>query len=127
MFITKLYIILLFLNFFIVSNYAGDIKKTVYVSSSAGSDANAGGSIDLPLKTIERALSLGDTILLKRGDVFFERVSVNGKYIGAYGQGEQPMICGFKRPKKSSWISVGHNLWMIDLTADSFGGFILFQ
>ncbi len=122
MFRIKPYHILFVFSFFVCCLNCR-AKNVVYVSSLMGNDMNSGESVDFPLRTIERALSLGDTILLKRGDVFFEKVSVNGKFIGAYGQGEQPVICGLKRPMMPSWINVGKNLWMIDLTSDRFSGF----
>ena len=50
------------------------IHHTVYVSGTEGSDANDGRSISHPVKTIEKAVTLGDTLLLKAGDVFYECV-----------------------------------------------------
>lgn len=76
---------------------------TYYVSSSQGSDENVGTSADKPWKTFKNVgslvLSAGDKVLLKRGDEFHERLSVTGNgtaddyvEIGAYGEGEKPII-----------------------------------
>ena len=118
----------LFFILFLLVRMADDVclsqnTSVIYVSSSWGNDSNDGLTEKAPLKSINDALHKGDTILLRRGDVFYERVTLDSKYMGAYGQGDRPVICGFKRPSLSSWINVGHNLWMIDLTADNFSGF----
>src|SRR5579863_4766318 len=49
---------------------------TYYVSSSAGSDANSGTSLSAPWKTLAKVnaatLQPGDSVLLRRGDVWNE-------------------------------------------------------
>lgn len=80
--------------------------KTVYVSSSSGSDSNNGLSPSSPVRSISRGESLmrsgaGDQLLLKRGDTFHESFGywgISGKdannptLIGAYGSGSRPLI-----------------------------------
>jgi hypothetical protein len=90
--------------------------RKIYVSSSIGDDSNPGTEA-YPLATIGRALreppaspaptplnlarnGFPDWVLLKRGDTFFERVSINlsGRspsepfVLGAYGTGPRPKI-----------------------------------
>lgn len=80
--------------------------RTVYVSSSAGSDSNDGLSSDSPVKTVARGRSMlrnnsPDWLLLKRGDVWFERyglLNLSGRseqepiLISAYGSGDRPLL-----------------------------------
>jgi hypothetical protein len=84
---------------------SGD-TRTVYVSSSSGSDSNNGLSSDRPVRTIAKGVSLlrdnaPDHLLLNRGDSWSERVSGWGKggrsasepmVFGAYGSGARPLI-----------------------------------
>ena len=55
--------------------------KTIYVSSSDGIETNNGLSASAPINTIAAALTMGDTILLKAGDVFYETIESQNKYI----------------------------------------------
>jgi hypothetical protein len=80
--------------------------RTIYVSSSQGSDLNTGLSPDSPFKTIAKGKTLlrsgsPDWLLLKRGDVFSERyglLNVSGRspqepiLISAYGDGDRPLL-----------------------------------
>jgi len=73
--------------------------RIIYVSSSSGNDSNDGLSPDRPVRTLGRGVSLlrsgyPDWLLLKRGDVFYDRFANFGKsgrsptekmVIGAYG------------------------------------------
>ena len=67
----------------------------VYVSSS-GNDNNSGLTEDKPVKTISKALKLRKNILLRKGDVFYENITLNGHNLGAYGKGDKPKLCGWK-------------------------------
>jgi hypothetical protein len=83
-----------------------DNDRTVYVSSSQGSDNNAGTSTTKPVATLAKAISLlrdghGDWMLLKNGDVWFENIpdwtksgdsADNPMLIGAYGPGDRPVL-----------------------------------
>jgi hypothetical protein len=91
-------------GFTVVTPEAGD--RVLYVSSSAGSDANAGTSAAAPYKTIAKAKAMmrantGDQLLLKRGDTFYETFGYWAKggasaaepmVIGAYGDGDRPVV-----------------------------------
>ena len=77
---------------------------TYYISSTEGNNENTGESIYSPWGNFDKIeqliLSPGDKILLKRGDVFTDRLVVCGTgtedaeiYIGAYGNAnEKPII-----------------------------------
>lgn len=81
-------------------------SRVIYVSSSAGSDTNDGLSADTPVKTVARGRSMlrnnsPDWLLLKRGDVWFERyglLNLSGRsqqepiLISAYGTGDRPLL-----------------------------------
>lgn len=105
--------------------------KEVYISSSEGSDTND-GTIDAPRKTI---WGLPDKyhdstkIYLKRGDVFFDCFrGFKNSYIGAYGDGDKPIICGFRvLSNPNAWEKVDgtNSIWKIDLTKnENFKGFV---
>ena len=88
--------------------------NTCYVSSSTGSDTNDGKESS-PFKTISFANSTNKTsILLKKGDVFFEAVNT-AKKIGSYGEGNYPIISGFKTLINPSWVLDTGNIWKLDL------------
>lgn len=104
------------------------ILRTIYVSSSTGDNNNAGDESH-PLKDISAItgeLKTNSRILLRRGDVFFDKiVGVKNCIIDAYGVGENPVICGFKILKEtSSWEKIESNIWRLDLSDnDMFLGF----
>lgn len=82
-------------------------SHVIYVSSSQGNDFNDGRSPDHPVKSLAQGSSLirdgsSDQLLLKRGDVW-NNETFNGWWkggkseqeplvIGAYGQGERPLL-----------------------------------
>ena len=98
-------------------------SKTIYVSSSEGTSQSKGLSASAPVNTIAAALTMGDTILLKAGDVFYEILECDGKYISRYGEGHNPTLCGFKRIKQPCWEQVEPNIWKLRLNSDNFTGF----
>lgn len=70
--------------------------RYVYVSSSEGSDSSSGLSVDHPVRSLGRAMSLmrdgyPDRLLLKRGDVWYE--SFGGWTLSGRSESE-PMIIG---------------------------------
>lgn len=98
--------------------------KVVYVSSSIGCDDNDGRTEYTPFKSITKGLEKGDTVLLRRGDVFFESITVASKYLGAYGDGCKPALYGWRRIIKPKWEERGKNVWSLCLTDDSvFAGY----
>jgi hypothetical protein len=92
------------LSLIFVSHASG--RTTYYVSSSAGNDANNGTSTSMPWKTLNKInkqmpFSAGDSILLKRGDVWQGEISKTfigtaqaPIVIGAYGIGAKPILYG---------------------------------
>ncbi len=86
----------------------GQVHRTIYVSSSAGSDSNSGLSPDAPVATWNKARALlrqnsSDWILLKRGDTFDGvrfRDELRGEsplhpiVVGSYGEGPRPVLTG---------------------------------
>jgi hypothetical protein len=106
---------LLLVLLFSAATFAG----TTYYVSTSGNDGANGTSTSTPWKTLGRinshaAFQPGDSILLKRGDVFEGQIQVtlNGTslhpiVIGAYGAGNKPIIYGDLRGR--SWIAIsGH-------------------
>ena len=84
---------------------ASSDTRTVYVSSSSGSDSNSGLSADRPVRSLSKGASLvrdnaPDRLLLKAGDSWTETLSwgKSGRsaseplVIGSYGSGARPMI-----------------------------------
>jgi hypothetical protein len=79
---------------------------TYYVSSSSGNDANNGTSQSTPWRTMAEVSNTtfqpGDTILLKRGDVWLadplvvssSGTATNPITYGAYGTGNKPVLDG---------------------------------
>lgn len=79
-----------------------------YLSSSSGSDLNTGMSPSSAWTSLQMvntlSLAAGDSVLLKRGDVFRGTIVINESgnadsviYIGAYGAGEKPVILGSEK------------------------------
>ncbi len=116
-FISSLFIFIIHLTSVKATNY--------YLSSSLGNDANSGLSPHEAWASLERANSQallpGDSLLLRRGDVFRGtlRIRQSGApgrhiYLGAYGEGEKPVISGTE-PISGIWSSTEVNgvlAWM---------------
>ena len=93
-----------------------------YVDAAKGGDSNDGLSPEKAWKTIEKANSVklnpGDSVLLKRGNVWREQlIPQSGDetgYItyGAYGDDDKPMLLGsVTRNNTGDWVHEGHNIW----------------
>lgn len=104
----------------------GEIKaNTYYFSSSSGDDSRSAEQAQnpsTPWKTLDRLnalisnLGAGDSILLKRDDVFDGSIFISKSgtsslpiVIAAYGQGAKPVINGFSTPK--DWSAAGNGIW----------------
>ncbi len=108
-----------------------------FVDSVAGLDTNAGTSTGAPFKTLGKALSVlvsGDTLNLKRGSVFTERLDLTGKAAGttvqAFGSGNDPVIDLLADAKgvAGDWTQDGSaSRWFRTLPAPTggWGGFLL--
>lgn len=82
----------------LLCNNEASAGQKVYVSSSFGSDSNNGLTQHYPVKSISIALVLGDTLLLKAGDFFYEgNLTASKGLLSRYGEGLNPIICGYKR------------------------------
>lgn len=108
--------------------------RTVYVSSSKGSDSNDGSTEGKPLKTIRKATQKGNGNLrlrLKRGDVFFESISnLSNSIVESYGKGNKPVLCGFKILKNlEAWqADTVNGVWRLHLSNEAdFVGFSISQ
>lgn len=96
-----------------------------YFSSSTGDDTRTATQAQnpaTPWKSLTKlnasfsTFSAGDSILFKRGDVFYGSITIgkagsSGRQLnfGAYGTGSNPMITGLQTV--TAWTSAGTNLW----------------
>jgi len=98
------------------------MSSTYYVST-LGSDQNDGKSPQTSWRSLAKAgsaaIAPGDTVLLRRGDVWRESLSPkSGKpdafvTYGAYGSGAKPLLLGsVRRNNASDWKAEGNNIWM---------------
>lgn len=111
----KCWLVLLFL----IISYS--LSATNYfLSNSAGNDASDGKTIATAWKSISKVnskvFSTGDSIFLKRGDVWRELLTVTTSgtsasyiYYGRFGTGDNPKILGSE--VATSWIDQGGNVW----------------
>lgn len=109
------------LLFFILLNCASVANAKVYYVSTSGNDANAGTSSTAPWKTLARVnaftFAANDSILFKRGDVFFGSVIVkrNNLTFSAYGSGARPIITGLI--SATGWTAIGNGVYECTVTA----------
>ena len=91
------------------------IHAKSYYISAAGSDVNSGTSPASPWQTISKVNSftfaLNDSILFKRGNIFYGGIVVRGANLnfGAYGTGAKPIISGLSTI--TGWVNLGGNIW----------------
>lgn len=98
------------------------INATNYYMSATGSDSADGLTPSTPWRTIKKvnaefsSFVAGDSILFKRGDIFYGSILVNtyGELghpiiISAYVKGDDPVITGFK--EVTDWTYMGDNIW----------------
>lgn len=88
---------------------------TNYYVKSGGSDAANGLTDGTAWETITKVNSFsfasGDSILFKRGDLFYGAIVVSRATIrfGAYGSGAKPIVSGFTTV--TGWTDTGGNIW----------------
>jgi parallel beta-helix repeat protein len=98
-------------------------NATNYYVSTSGNDAAAGTSAAAPWRTLAKVCSFtfaaNDSILLKRGDVFFGAIVANRNNLnyGAYGTGARPVITGFVTV--SGWSAVSAGVYKAPVAAKS--------
>ncbi|MFW6153842.1 MAG: right-handed parallel beta-helix repeat-containing protein [Planctomycetota bacterium] len=91
---------------------------TYYVAND-GDDVDAGTSEAAPWRTIGHAASQlrsGDTLLLRRGDVFRETTSIGATNVtvDGYGQVDPPVVSGAE--PVTGWTHLFDDVWMTELT-----------
>lgn len=96
------------------------ITEECYVSNS-GNDSYM-GTIDKPVKTIKRALSLNPKkIYLRKGDTFYESFGeLKNIEITSYGYGNKPIVSGLiiiDKPEKS----FGNDIYIYNIDSSSIG------
>jgi parallel beta-helix repeat protein len=94
---------------------------TNYYVSNSGNDFNSGLTTSLPWQTLSyvntKTFSPGDSILFKRGDVWYLDSLVihsigtvdNPIIYSSYGTGNNPIISEFTTV--SGWVNLGNNIW----------------
>ena len=101
---------------------------TYYVSSSLGNDGNNGTTTSTAWKTMAKVngqtFQPGDSILLKRGDVWNESLTPgssgtagNPIAFDAYGTGAAPNLTGYYAMPSTGWALVTGNAWKAPLPA----------
>lgn len=69
--------------------------RNAYVSVN-GDDSNP-GTVAYPYKTIAKALSMKPkNVYLRKGDTFYESLTLNGVNLKSYGEGTKPTLSGLK-------------------------------
>lgn len=102
---------------------AVSVQATNYYVSAAGNDANAGTSAAAPWRTLAKVNSFtfaaNDSILLRRGDVFFGAIVVNRNNLvfSAYGTGNRPVITG--SVSVSGWTLASTGIYQAAVNAKS--------
>ena len=107
----------------IIITFSINAQTTYYVDATNGFDTNNGTSVGSAWKTInkvnQQSFSAGDSILFKRGEMWFgTRLSIesisgtagNNIVFGAYGVGAKPIISSVV-PQSHTWTLVSGNIW----------------
>ncbi len=122
---TPRFLLAIILSAMAPAGYSQTYDREVYISSSEGCDTNP-GTFNAPLKSISglpQNFHRRSKILLKRGDVFFDCFhQFHDSYIGAYGEGDRPVVSGFRvliKPNNWEKVSGKENIWKINLDNDS--------
>jgi hypothetical protein len=103
-------------------------QKTYYIDFAYGSDSNNGTTISTPWKNAHKLNGLnffqpGDIILFKRGQEWLNQsfnirssgTEENPIVVGAYGQGERPIISGVSKIN-ASFSPMGNGIYHADLS-----------
>ena len=102
------------------------LARVVFVSSSRGNDFNNDGIFpESPMRTIKAAQMKGDTLYLAAGDVFYEYVELKNKVMTRYGEGQNPVLNGFRTLLGHPWKEVGNCIWKIELTKVITTGYVV--
>lgn len=98
-------------------------QNASYYVSTQGDDNNSGTSESSPWKSIAKinasmsALQEGDSILFRRGEIFYGSLLItqSNLYVGGYGEGENPILSGAK-VISSGWTNHAAGIWVNQLT-----------
>ena len=123
---------IIFVSFFLLSFPAPCFSQNYYISSSTGNDGNDGLTSQTAVKTLKKISALpflpGDSILLKRGDKWNEKLKLqksgsSGRSINldAYGTGKKPQITGVNTVDPNSWKKVGDTGIYYKITGRPYG------
>ncbi|MES2849095.1 MAG: right-handed parallel beta-helix repeat-containing protein, partial [Bacteroidota bacterium] len=99
-------------------------NATNYYVSTTGNDGAAGTSPAAAWKSLSKVSSFtfaaNDSILFKRGDVFYGAITVNRNNLNfsAYGTGARPLITGFVT--LSGWTLVSTGIYKASVSAKSY-------
>lgn len=100
--------------FFFICNNSFALNK--YVDSTGGTIGGNGNSPGTAYKSLSQvnaiiaSLNAGDSILLKRGEVWHNQLYVKtGIHVGTYGSGAKPIISAMV--SVTGWTNIGTNLW----------------
>lgn len=94
--------------------------QNVYHVKNTGNDALDGLTDATAWQTLSKVISFsfasGDSVLLKSGDTWHEKLIVPNSNLnfGAYGTGNKPLITGFV--VATGWSNIGGNLWQTTAT-----------
>ena len=95
-------------------------QATYYVDSTEGNDNNSGTDSSTPWQTLEKlnstTFSPGTIIRLKRGETWYEQLTISDSdiTIDAYGTGDLPVIDG--SIEVSGWTDLGGNIYSKTVT-----------
>lgn len=94
--------------------------QTIYHVKNSGNDANDGLTDATAWQTLSKvnsySFSSGDSVLLKSGDSWHEKLIVPNSNLnfGSYGTGNKPLITGLVTA--TGWTNIGGNLWQTTAT-----------
>jgi parallel beta-helix repeat protein len=124
-----------FVTFYILLFFAVPcFSQNYYVSSSTGNDGNNGLTAQTAVKTFKKISTFpllpGDSILLKRGDKWNEKLKLQKSgsperpiTLDAYGTGKKPQITGITTIDPKSWRQVGESGIYYQITGKPYGVF----
>ena len=106
------------------------LAENYYIDATGGNDSNIGTTPTAAWKTIRRIKSIelfpGDSILLKRGEMWREELRINysGTHerpitVGAYGAGHKPILNGADLHNTDNWTIDSTNIWVTDYSREN--------
>lgn len=115
-------------SFVLAFNIVLIAQVTYYVDATLGNDANSGLTPQSAWKTLNKVntfnLQPGNSVALKRGEVWREKLTLNSSSNGnpnayikitAYGEGKKPQI-NHADLVIGNWTNIGNNVWSINIS-----------